>query len=483
MRPPATEDPYAYGHGSRAFGVEHYDLELDYRVRTNRLAGVARLRVRTREALQELALDLGPLVVQGVTVPGVGAARHRHRAGRLVVRLAAEVPADAVLDVEVRYSGTPRPVRSPWGPVGWEELEDGVLVASQPTGAPSWFPCNDRPDDKATYRTSVTVENPYRPHAHGTLVRRTPRSGTTTWVFEETRPTSPYLATVQVGRYAVVELAAEPVPQQALVPARLVAAARTRLAHHGDIVRFFTRVFGPYPFATYTLVVTDDALEIPVEAQGMAVFGSNHLGAGPAGAGPGGEGERLVPHELAHQWFGNAVSVAGWQHIWLNEGFACYAEWLWSQESGGPSADVLARRHHARLVALPQDLVLADPGPATIFDDRVYKRGALTLHALRLVLGDAAFWGLVRDWTARGAGRSVSTADFRATAADHAARAGGDALVTRVEGLLREWLDATRLPALPAPHTPASRVHPPAGPSAARRLGQLLRPPRTDPAS
>ncbi|WP_258725513.1 M1 family metallopeptidase [Cellulomonas sp. NS3] len=470
---PASGDPYAYGHGSRAFHVEHYDLELDYRVRTNRLAGVARLRVRTLEPLHELALDLGPLVVQQVTVAGAAPARHRHRAGRLVVRLVAEAPADTQLDVLVRYAGTPRPVRSPWGEVGWEELEDGVLVASQPTGAPSWFPCNDRPDDKATYRTSVTVENPYRPHAHGTLVRRTGRSGATTWVFEETRPTPPYLATVQIGRYSVVELASEPVPQQALVPPRLAAAARTRLAHHGDIVRLFTRLFGPYPFATYTLVVTDDALEIPVEAQGMAVFGSNHLGGLGAHPAAGDEGQRLVPHELAHQWFGNSVSVAGWRHIWLNEGFACYAEWLWSQESGGPSADTLARRHHARLAALPQDLVLTDPGPATIFDDRVYKRGAVTLHALRLVLGDGAFWDLVRAWTARHAGGSASTDDFRAVAAEHARRSGGDALAASVAGLLVAWLDAPVLPDLPA-------GPPPGAPSRTRRLGQLLRASRTD---
>jgi aminopeptidase N len=425
---PPTDDPYAYGHGSRSFHVEHYDLDLDYRVRTNRLAGV--------------------------TVAGAPPARHRHRAGRLVVRLDAEVPADTVLDVVVRYAGSPRPVRSPWGEVGWEELEDGVLVASQPTGAPSWFPCNDRPDDKATYRTSVTVENPYRPHAHGTLGRRTTRSGATTWVFEETRPTPTYLATVQIGRYSTVELAPDPVPQHALVPARLVGAARTRLAHHGDIMRLFTRLFGPYPFATYTLVVTDDALEIPVEAQGMAVFGSNHLDSG-------------LGSSTAS---GNSVSVAGWQHIWLNEGFACYAEWLWSQESGGPSADALARRHHALLAALPQDLTLADPGPATIFDDRVYKRGALTLHALRLVLGEEPFWDLVRGWTTRHAGGSVTTADLRAAAAEHARAAGGAAGATRVDELLTAWLDRRPLPDLPAAPVPPG----PSG-SPARRLGRLLR--------
>ena len=166
-------------------------------------------------------------------------------------------------------------------------------------------------------------------------------------------------------------------PQRALVPASLRRDAARLLARHGELVTELARLFGPYPFDAYTLVFTDDDLEIPVEAQGISIFGANHVD-------PADGEERLVPHELAHQWFGNSVSVATWQHIWLNEGFACYAEWLWSPHAGGPATDALARTWHQRLAAQDEDLVLADPGPENIFDDRVYKRGALTLHALRL---------------------------------------------------------------------------------------------------
>ena len=201
------------------------------------------------------------------------------------------------------------------------------------------------------------------------------------------------------------------------------------------MIETFIDLFGDYPFDSYTVVVTDDELEIPLEAQGLSTFGSNFLRTDW-------DAERLIAHELSHQWFGNSLTVGAWQDIWLHEGFACYAEWLWSEKSGQRPRTSMRAEHHQRLADLDQDVTLADPGPIDMFDDRVYKRGALLLHALRLTVGDEAFFSLLRGWAESHAHGTVNTAAFVEFAG---ARTGQD-----LNDLFDTWLNREALPGLPA---------------------------------
>ena len=429
-------DPYLPHAGDRGFGVTRYELDLDYRVASNRLTGRARIKAVAVRDLTAVTLDLAHLRATKVSVDGHRSFRHRQRPGKLAIQLHRPVPAGATFEVDVEYQGNPRPIRGRWGEVGWEELTDGVIVAGQPEGAPSWFPCNDRPDDKAAYRISVTTESPYAVVANGTLVDRRVHSSRTRWVYEQPQPMATYLATVQIGQYGVTESGTSPVRQLLAVPGRLRRTAEHDFARQPRMLTVFEEMFGPYPFDSYTVVVTDDELEIPLEAQSLSIFGANHVD-GHRGS------ERLVAHELAHQWFGNSLTLGRWRDVWLHEGFACYAEWLWSERSGGPDAGALARRHWQRLAHLPQDFVLADPGPDRMFDDRLYKRGALTLHALRRVVGDAVFFPLLSSWASTHRHATVTTADF----VRHATSAPADR--DRVARLLDAWLYGRPLPELP----------------------------------
>ncbi|MGO8935875.1 MAG: M1 family metallopeptidase, partial [Mycobacterium sp.] len=391
---PAVIDEYLPKNGNPGYRVSRYELDLQYKVSTNRLSGSVTITAVTVTELQQLTLDLSSaLTVSKVSVNGKRAAQFSCGRGKLRVRLASKLATGAALSIVVRYGGSPRPIRSLWGDVGFEELTDGVLVAGQPNGAASWFPCNDHPSAKAAFRIQVSTDRQYRVIANGKLISRRQRASQTVWSYEQSEPTSTYLITLQIGDYQGVRLSSTPVPIRAALPARLRGDFDHDFARQPDMMKLFVELFGPYPLANgYTVVVTDDPLEIPLEAQGISIFGANHCdGTGAS--------ERLIAHELAHQWFGNSVTARQLRDIWLHEGFACYAEWLWSEHSGGSTADELADYYHMQLREKPQDLLLADPGPRDMFDDRVYKRGALTLHALRGRLGDEKFFALLKDWT------------------------------------------------------------------------------------
>ena len=423
-------DPYLPTSGNGGYRVERYDLALDYRLATNRLDAIATITAVSTQALSRFTLDLSRLRASKVRIDGKKASISQSP-GKLAILPATTIAANQRFTVVIDYSGAPAPRRSPWGLVGWEELSDGILVAAQPSGAPTWFPCNDLPTDKASYGIRVTTDAAYTVVANGRLVSRSEVAGRGVWQFEQSEPTASYLATVQIGRYATAHLDLDGVAGTLAFPPALTAPIATDMARLPEMMAFFQKTFGPYPFEGYSVIVTPDVLEIPLEAQGSAIFGSNHAD------GTGGS-ERLVAHELAHQWFGNSVGLASWQHIWLNEGFACYSEWLWSEHKGAASADALARSTRNRLAALPTDIRVGNPSPSLMFDDRVYKRGALTLHALRLSIGDEAFFALLLEWTTEHRHSTVVTDDFIALAVRH----GG----VGVEKLLASWLFALPVP-------------------------------------
>ncbi|GFG54574.1 peptidase M1 [Mycolicibacterium agri] len=428
-------DPYLPHNGNFGYRVSRYELDLEYKVAINRLAGSATITAVTLAQLRTFTLDLSDaLSVSKVTVNGRKPASFGCSHDKLHIALPSPLPAGAAMTVSVRYGGAPRPIRSHWGDVGFEELTEGALVAGQPNGAASWFPCDDHPSAKASFRIQISTENPYRVIANGELISRRTRAAMTTWTYELAEPTSTYLITLQIGMYEIYRLQKSPVLMQAALPARLKRNFDHDFGRQPEMMKVFAKRFGPYPLPTgYTVVVTDDDLEIPLEAQGISIFGANHCDGT-------GSSERLIAHELAHQWFGNSVTARRWRDIWLHEGFACYAEWLWSEESGGRSADEWARHYHARLTKSPQDLLLSDPGPRDMFDDRVYKRGALTLHALRRCIGDANFFTLLQDWAARYRHATAVTDDFTGLAANYAD--------VSLRSLWDGWLYSKDVPAL-----------------------------------
>lgn len=434
LRPTVVpRDPYTGVDFNLGFQVCHYELDLTYRVAPNRLEGTASLRILAEEALTALTLDL----TQNLTVrrvkpaePGLRVARFRQSGDKLRIIFAEAVPAGTEFTLAIRYGGNPGPRQTVWGEIGWEELSDGALVASQPNGAATWFPCDDTPARKSTYDVRVTADNPYQVIINGELLEKTPRGSMTTWRYEAELPVASYLMTVQTGAYTRIELGAR---THAWVPRARVGEVRHAFARQEEMLDFFEATFGAYPFKSYGVVLVEDELDIPLEAHGLSTFGVNHLAP---------EWERLIAHEVAHQWFGNSLGLGRWGDIWLNEGFACYCEWLWKEHAHGVPLAATVAEHYAELAVKPQDLIVGDPGPKDMFDDRVYKRGAITLHALRVLLGDAGFFAALRRYVAAGRHSVVDPSALRAQL--HQA-----APAEQVDAALNAWLHRPELPELP----------------------------------
>ena len=438
---PGLGDPYYPDAGNGGYDALHYDLAMDVNLGSGEVDAELSMRARATHALSRFHLDLVGLEVEAVRVDGEEAAFERTD-GELVITPPAPLAEGAEFTAEVHYRGVPRAVPDPGVPfvpggVGWMRLTDGsVIVMSEPSGARGWVPCNDHPLDKATWSFAITVDEPWVVAANGRLVGREPtRRGRVTSRFEARDPMASYLATVCIGLFDVVESEGPgglPLTHYFYKAEDEERRARSRRAFErtADQIAFFSERFGPYPFESYGGVLVRQPLGGALETQTLPVY-------------TGGADEDTVAHELAHQWFGNSVSPEGWDDLWLNEGFATYASWLWREHADGREAyDRMVRGAYQAVRGLGPP---ADTGPV-IFQPSVYVRGAWTLHALRVELGDELFFEAVRAWAERHHDGNASTEDFVALCEEVSKR--------ELDAFFDGWLFAEEAPRVEAYEDP-----------------------------
>ncbi|WP_138909956.1 M1 family metallopeptidase, partial [Streptomyces chryseus] len=416
-----VRDPYFPRLGNGGYDVQRYALTLDYTPRRaadgdrpgrtgradhggppGRLTGTAEITARATQDLSAFNLDLHGLDVTSATVEGAEAAVNR-AGDELTLRPDTELTDGQTFTTVVRYSGNPATlVDADDSREGWLTTRDGAVALGQPSGSMTWFPGNNHPSDKASYDITITVPKGLKAVSNGELRSERTRGGRTTFAWHNGDPMASYLATVAIGTYETkTSRTPSGVPVYTAVDPTVARSSAKVLATVPEVMEWAAEKFGPYPFSsTGAIVERGNDSEYALETQTKPVF-------------PGAPDQGLLVHELAHQWFGDSVTPKTWRDMWLNEGFATYAEWLWAEDVERIPVGASFRRAFAEKAnwAFPP---ATPPSAAEISAEPVYGRGAMVIHKVREAVGDDKFYAIVRGWTAAHRHGNASTDDFTA---------------------------------------------------------------------
>ncbi len=433
----------------RHFDHRHLRLEIDF-------PNPAEPRMLVRQRLTMAAigrdrdlieLDAGPLNISSLRVDGKERG-FSHRDRRLSIPLLPAAPRDREITVEIDYELDLRRTAIAIGGLLWNPGEPGspqqgrrhprVHTQGQPQFNHNWFACRDRPDEKITTELIVTVPQEFRVLSNGRLLSRNKEwgdpagEGKRRWHWLQDKPHSPYLVTLVIGMMDVVEL--EGLDEFGItVPMRLwgIEGSAERLrrvfASTPAMFDFFQREYGvEYPWDKYDQVIAPDYIGGAMENTTASTFASGFLDSPPGGA------DRIIAHELAHQWIGNLVTCRTWADIWLNEGYASMAEALWAAESvrlkggsefeaDGAYLELVAqalRSQGANRPRAPREPAMAsnfylDPIQIFMKRDNPYQKGLLVLHMLRERLGPDLFREATTLFIERHAYDTAETNDLR----------------------------------------------------------------------
>lgn len=423
-------DPYFPDHGNAGYDAQSYEIDLTWD--DGQITGTSVMTATATEPLRSFSLDFR-LRARTVTVDGQRAPFEQTGEQELVISPARPIAKGATMTVTVDYEDrTSDPLRPHSGENPWYPTPTGAVLLGQPHAAAWWFPANDHPRDRARMAVRLTVPRGLQAISNGRLVATKKHGDTTTWHWAARDAMAPYLAFVAIGRYRITEgTTGRGVPWLNAVEKSVTGPAASGLADTPKVMDWLEDWIGPYPFEATGGVIPDFQAGFALETQTRPVYDPVFWGAG--------SNTEILVHELAHQWFGDSITVHSWKDIWLNEGFATFAEWKWAEDHD----DLTTEQSLARALSAPADapfwqLTIGDPGPESLFDRAVYERGAMTLAALRRKVGDQTFETIIRSWFKQRSGGTATDDAFR----QHAAKVSGQDL----DSFFATWLDTPGRP-------------------------------------
>jgi Aminopeptidase N len=403
--------------GRGAIDASFYALDLRLDPEARRVSGSVRVVARATRRTNVLPLQLAPeMHVDSVRIDD-HTAPVSHDGEALRVTLPAPVERDARIDATIFYGGTPRSEREASDALQFGSHDGVPVVASYglPYSARAWWPTHDTPSDKADSATmTFTVPASMTAVSNGRLAGVHRHSdGTATYRWVEHYPIYPDVISVVATNFVsfgntYVSAAGDSMPIIYYVFPEHLDSARASLAPVPGILHSYEALFGGYPFIREKYGIAEFQIPGYREHQTITSYGAAWV-AGDR------RNPRTLAHEVAHQWFGNRVSVRNWSHIWLNEGFATYAAALWREQVAGRAA-YAAVMHDLDTHDFTGSVYIPDStAVARMFTHTTFNKGAWVLHMLRHVMGDSAFFATLREWVRDNDARAVTTDDFRRT--------------------------------------------------------------------
>jgi aminopeptidase N len=451
-----ADEPFAR---SRDYDLQHSKIALRFDLDQKKVLGdVTHTLSILHDGTAKIVFDSVGLTIQTVTV-NKSASKFETSAGKLIVSLPTAAKAGEKFDVAIRYEG--KPAKGMYFILPDKDYPDRpkqIWTQGESEDTRYYLPTYDYPNDRLTTETILTVPASWITVSNGKLISITDAGkGLKTWTWKESVPSSTYLITVVAGEYDEVKETWRGIPVTYYAPKGRGDRLPVNYGRTPAMLELFSKKFGvDYPWEKYAQVMVDDFVAGGMENSSATTNTSSSL-VHPKLAPEYTTGEDgLISHELAHQWFGDLVTCKDWGDIWLNEGFATFAEFVWSEAHFGKDQADYERWQGAREWLESKNLwnkpiVRHDFDDSNEFDGNVYGKGALVLYMLRHQLGDDAFYRGIKHYLEVNRGKNVVTADF--------AKAIEEATHTNVDEFFSQWLYGAGAPKFDLSYTYDNEKH------------------------
>src|SRR6266403_4974107 len=451
-----ADEPYAR---SRDYDLQHSKIALRFDLDQKKVLGeVTHSLSVLRDGTGKIVFDSAGLTIQKVTVNRT-AAKFETTGEKLIISLAAETKSGDKLEIVIRYEGKPRKGMYFILPDKvYPDRPSQIWTQGESEDTHYYLPTYDYPNDRLTTETILTVPASWITVSNGKLISVTDAGkGLKTWYWKESVPSSTYLITAVAGEFDEVKETWRGIPVTYYAPKGRGDRLSISYGRTPAMMELFSKKLGvDYPWEKYAQVMVDDFVAGGMENTSATTNTSSSLRSPQLALEYFTGEDGLISHELGHQWFGDLVTCKDWGNIWLNEGFATFLEYVWSESRyGKDQADYerwqATREWFGMNTLWNKPIVRHDFEDSGEFDENAYGKGGWVLYMLRHQLGDDAFYRAMKHYLEANRGKNVVTSDL--------VKAIEETTHTNVDQFFGQWIYGAGAPKFDLSYTYDSEKH------------------------